>query len=72
MSGKKSAYLLDARLSVVRKTFHRPQFCGSIFGQVVVCSRYELWLPEDHGVLSRVYVSRTRVCWHEEIAKLKS
>ena len=38
------------------------------FAAYMVCSVYELWLPED-GLLLRVYVSRPHVFWREEIAK---
>jgi ketosteroid isomerase-like protein len=30
-------------------------------------SNYEVWLPEDDGLLSRVYVRQAHVFWHEEI-----
>jgi hypothetical protein len=40
-----------------------------LLSRTVVCSEHEVWLPEDRCLLSRMYVLRARVFWHEEIAK---
>jgi len=33
---------------------------------------HAIWLSEDRPLLSRMYVRRVRVFWHEEIAQLAS
>ena len=47
-------------------TYGRGQRRASV--RLMLFSIYEVWLPDD-DLLSRVYVRRTCVFWHEEIAE---